>query len=146
MRAAPRCPHSRPTLVCARLVLSPVALRRLHRARGTTGVRSVGGLFWGTRLDIALLLVRNCVAREKRSGKSSGDSYIATDGTRTEGRLYRMPVLQHALLAFGRALSARARSKLARCRCLIGGRKLARDVKQLKDLPVVLTFSVTMRV
>lgn len=140
MRAAPRCPHSRPALVRARLVFSPVALRRLHWARGTTGVRSVGGLFRGTRLDVALLLVPNCVAREKQSGKSSGDSFIDTDGTRTEGCLYRMPGLQHALVAFGHALSARARSKLARCRCVIGGGKLALDAKQLEDLPVVLTF------
>lgn len=65
---------------------------------------------------------------------------IVTGSITTVGRLVWM--LQHALLAFHCASTARVRLKLTRCQSDVEGRELVPKARQLKPLPAVLIVSV----
>lgn len=64
--------------------------------------------------------------------------------TRTANRLFRVSSLQLTLNAFRCVLAVHAQSKLARCRSIAKGMKLALEVGELKDLPAVLILSVVI--
>lgn len=77
--------------------------------------------FWGgagrvtLRKDqVVLQLLLSAMVHDAYIGPHRGTYYIAPDTIRTAGRFFHTPGLQHALVAFRRALAAHERSRVSR--------------------------------